>query len=514
METRTTKSFINVFFGLSQQLFSIIFSFITRTVFIHCLSKELLGVNSLFANILSILSLADLGLDTAMIYSLYKPLSENDEKKLSALVNYFKKLYLCVAGIILALGLGMLPFLDFLIGGSSNIPGLHIYYLIFLIDTCISYMLANRFTIINADQKSYVIKKYTFIFNGLKCIFQCTALIIFKNFILYLIVQVLFTFLLNIVCAQKAKKMYPYINNKIELPKENKREIFKNIKSLVFYKIGGIVFANSDNILISILLGVVLVGIYSNYLTLINAVNNVITIFFTAISFSVGNLIAVESKKQQYKVFQKLNFFSLFLFGIATVCFIVLLNDFVYLWIGKDFLIDIDVVIVIAINFYMQGILRPIWVYRDSAGLFKQVQFLPLVTSALNIVLSIILGLKFGLLGILGATVIARLLSNFWYEPYVLTKKYFKEGFCNYLKKLFKNIILIGFCSIIFMCLNSIIFTNTWFSLILMTLISFFGTLIIFIIGYHREQEFLFFVSLLKQATKKLCLKVIKKKCK
>lgn len=512
METRTSKSFINIFFGLGQQFFSILFSFITRTVFIHYLSKELLGVNSLFTNILSILSLADLGLDTAMIYSLYKPLSERDEEKLSALVNYFRKLYLGVAGIILVLGLAMTPFLNFLVGEDTHIEGLHIYYLIFLLDTCISYTLANRFAIVNADQKSYVIKKYTLIFNALKCLFQCLSLILFKSFLLYLVIQILSTFLLNLVCARQAKKMYPFIQQDVALSKENKKEIFLNIKSLIFYKIGGVVFANSDNILISVILGVVMVGIYTNYLTLINAVNNVITIVFTAVSFSVGNLIAKESKKQQYAVFQKLNFFSIFLFGIATVCFVVLLNDFVYLWIGNDFLLNMNVVVVVAINFYMQGILRPIWVYRDSAGLFKQVQFLPLVTSALNIIFSIILGLKFGLFGILDATVIARLLSNFWYEPYILTKHYFKNGFMDYMKKLLKNIIIIFLCSIIFAYINSFVFSYSWISMIFMAVITFVGTLIIFVLFYRKEDEFLFFKSLLFEIIKKFSAKLLRKK--
>lgn len=511
MESRTSKSFVNIFFGLGQQFFSIIFSFITRTVFIHYLSKELLGVNSLFANVLSILSLADLGLDTAMIYSLYKPLSEKNEQKLSALVNYFRKLYLGVAGIIFVLGIILMPFLRFLIGENTNINGLYIYYLIFLIDTCISYTLANRFAIVNADQKSYIIKKYTLFFNALKCFLQCLSLILFKSFLLYLIIQVLTTFLLNFVCAKKAKKLYPFIKKEEALSKTDKKEIFANIKSLIFYKIGGVVFANSDNILISAMLGVIMVGIYTNYLTLINAVNNIITIAFTAVSFSVGNLIAKESKKQQYAVFKKLNFFSLFLFGIATVCFVVLLNDFVYLWIGTDFLLNMNVVVVIAINFYMQGILRPIWVYRDSAGLFKQVQFLPLVTSALNIVFSIILGLKFGLFGILGATVIARVLSNFWYEPYILTKLYFKNGFIDYMKKLLKNIIIISICSIIFIYINSLVFSYNWTSMFLMAIITFVGTLIIFIVLYHKEEEFLFFKSLIIEITQKVYEKVLKK---
>ena len=306
--------------------------------------------------------------------------------------------------------------------------------------------------------------------------------------------------------------MYPFIQQDVALSKENKKEIFLNIKSLIFYKIGGVVFANSDNILISVILGVVMVGIYTNYLTLINAVNNVITIVFTAVSFSVGNLIAKESKKQQYAVFQKLNFFSIFLFGIATVCFVVLLNDFVYLWIGNDFLLNMNVVVVVAINFYMQGILRPIWVYRDSAGLFKQVQFLPLVTSALNIIFSIILGLKFGLFGILGATVIARLLSNFWYEPYILTKHYFKNGFMDYMKKLLKNIIIIFLCSIIFAYINSFVFSYSWISMIFMAVITFVGTLIIFVLFYRKEDEFLFFKSLLFEIIKKFSAKLLRKK--
>ena len=499
MGTRTSKSLMNIVFGIGFQFSLIITSFVTRTVFIHYLSKELLGINSLFTNILSILSLADLGFETAMLYSYYKPLAVKDELKLTSLTNYFKRIYIIISAVILFMGILLIPFLDFFLGNTPNIPNLTLYYLIFLVDICVSYLFASRTAIINADQKSFIIKKYSFILNLIKCLIQCLVLICFQNFLLYLLVQILYTAFLNILIVFKSRKMYPYISSKASLSKDEKRDIFKNVKSLIFYKFGGVIFANSDNIIMSILIGVVTVAIYSNYYTLINSVNSVITIVFTAISFSVGNLIASEQKNQQYAVFNKLNFFSFFILGISSVCLIILLNDFILLWIGKDFIVDMKIVIVMVINFYMQGILKPIWVYRDSAGLFKEVQFLPLFTSLLNIFFSIILGIKFGLFGVLLATIISRILSNFWYEPYLLIHNYFEGKFINYVKKLIKNIFITTVCIFIFSILNEFIFDNSWSSFILISIICSFGTLLIFTIFYIKDKDLLFFVSLIKK---------------
>lgn len=510
MESRTSKSFVNVTFGLIQQVCNILFTFVTRTVFVYFLSKELLGINSLFTNILSILSLADLGLDTAMLYSFYKPLADKDEDKLCALVSYFKKIYIYIAIIVFIVGLLSLPFLEVFIGKDVSIANVEIYYLIFLIDTCFTYLLANRFVIINADQKGYIVKKYTFIVNFLKCLTQCLIIIITKNFMLYLIVQISCNFILNLVCARKAKQLYPYISKNSKLDKSDKKEIFTNIKSLIFYKIGGVIFANSDNIIISIMFGVICVGLYSNYIVLVNAISNIIAIIFTSVSFSVGNLIASGDIKQQYNVFKKLNFFALVVFGIFSVCLTVLLNNFIYLWIGEEFLLGFDVLIAIVINFYMQGLLRPIWVYRDSAGLFRDVQFLPVITSAINIVLSIVLGIKFGVFGIIAATFIARILTNFWYEPYILVNNYFRESFKEYLISVIKNISVTILSCCIFYYISSLIFSATWISFILTLVITVIGTLIIFILFYKNNSEFKFYVNMLNSFINKFKSKIIK----
>ena len=430
--SRLYNSTKSIFFGGLQQFINVLLTFIVRTVFIKYLSVEYLGINSLFSNILTVFSIADLGFGTAILYSMYKPIAEHDEKKLAALMCFYKKIYSIVAIVILVLGLSLIPFLDFFVNDDS-IEGIEIYYILFLLDSVISYLLAYKVNIINADQKTYIIKKYTLIFNIIKAVLQCICIIVFKNFFSYVVIQILSTISINIYGAYISKKIYPFIENKEVLKKEEQKSILSNVKSLFIYKIGGIILNNTDNILISILLGVSTVGYYTNYATIITAINSFTNMIFTTITFSVGNLIASDSKEKQYSIFKKMCFLSTMLFSFLSICLIVLFNDLIVCWIGKTFVLDFYTVIAIVINFYMYGSLNTVFMFRDTTGLFNKMKYVAMITAFFNVVLSIIFGKSLGLFGILIATAVSRLLTNFWYEPYILYRDYFNKNYREYL---------------------------------------------------------------------------------
>ena len=506
MSNRINKSASNMLFGIVEQVVTLILTFVTRTVFIKVLNENLLGINGLFTNILSILSIAELGFGTAIIYGMYKPIAENDKHKIAALINYYKKIYNILAILIAIVGIAIIPFLKYLINVEGEIKNLVLYYIIFLSDTVCSYLLASKIAIIQANQNYYIIKRYSTFFVVLKNILQILSLIIFKDFIIYLVIQVMITFLTNLYGAFKAKKLYPYAFEKAELEKDEKKKLLDNVKAIAVYKLGGAIMCNTDNILISVISGTVNVGLYSNYNMITSAINRFISIIFNSITASVGNLNAGEDNKRKISIFYDIVFLTNWLVGFSTISIFVLSNDFIGLWIGDKFVLDIFTLLAIALNFYLVGILNPILTYRDTTGIFKQTKYVFLVTAIINLILSIVLGNIWGIFGILIASFIAREMTNSWYEPYILFKDYFRTSPKKYLRMRIINLILIIINSIILVGIFRLLKTyieNVFLCFIFEVILTGLLSNIIFYIAYRNKEELKYFKNLILNFLKK-----------
>lgn len=421
--SRTRKSLLNLEVTVFTQVANLLIKFINRTIFIRILGVEILGINGLYTNILTLLSMAELGLGNAVIYSMYKPLKNNDTKKISALITFYKKIYTVIIFVILIVGFSFLPFLNYIINVEVPIANFKLYYILFLFDTVVSYIFCYKQSIINADQKVYIIKIINFIVQVLQFIIQIAVLLLFKNYILYLIVQVFCTLLNNVLCSLLANKKYPYIKESVELSKKEKRDIFSNVKSLFMYKISGTILNNTDNIFISILIGTTMVGYYSNYFMVISALNGIIYLVFNSATASIGNLMADDDKDKQNEIFLQLNLLCFILTGICAIELFGIFNDFIKLWIGGEFILSNWVVYITIINLYIYNMQIPVWIYRDTTGLFKDAKSATIVLTAMNIILSYIFGKIFNLFGILFATAISRLLVTTWQQPFILYKK-------------------------------------------------------------------------------------------
>lgn len=448
-ETRLKKSFRNLSVGIVYQVSCLFLNFITRTIFIHELGAEYLGINGLFTNILTFLSLAELGIGNAIVYSMYKPLAKKDIQKLTALMNFYRKMYRIIAIIIFVIGVALIPFLPYLVKTETVIPNLTLYYFLFLLNSMSSYLFAYKSSIIIADQQVYITKVYALIFLILQFILQVSILYLTHNYVLYLLAQIICTFGNNIACAIKAKKKYPFIAEKGELSKKEKKDIFSNVKSIFIYKISGTIVNNSDNILISIMLGTIVVGYYSNYFLIVSALTGLIDVLFTSVNASIGNINAEDNTLKKYQIFNVLNFLSFWIFGYFYVGLMLLFNDFITLWIGTEFVLSGPVVFTIVLNFYILGILNPVWIYRDTTGLFRDTRTVSMVLAILNLVLSIIFGHFFGLFGILFATAISRIFTTFWFYPLMLYKKIFKRSAIEYFVYQLKYFLLVVFAFIV-----------------------------------------------------------------
>lgn len=428
-QSRTANSMRNIVFGVGGQVLNIIMSFIMRTVFIHTLDKVYLGVNGLFTNILMVFSLADLGVGTAIIYALYKPIARQDTKKIQALMNLYGKAYPIIGCAVIAMGLLMTPFLDIFVKTDTYIPDLQIIFLLFVLNTASTYFLSYKGTLITANQKNYIVTNVVYLSSIACYALQIVVMVLTKNYILTLSIQVATNMLQNVITMIIANRMYPYIKgrNKERLPKAEKKQIYKNVGSLVFYRVGQVVINGTDSIVISSFISIVTAGAYSNYVLITTTVKNLLQQVFHAITASVGNLAAVETEERKYEVFRYTYFANFWMFGFAAVCLYALLTPFVTIWMANDpnlaeLILDEGTVILVVIAFYMTGMRNSLITFRDTLGVFREGRFIPLMGAAVNIAISIWLAQSMGIHGVFIGTVISMCVM-LCMEPVILYKK-------------------------------------------------------------------------------------------
>lgn len=489
-DSRTANSLRNISFSIFNQLLNVFLSFASRTAFIICLNVDYLGISGLFGDIFSMLCLADLGFGTAMTYSMYKPLAEKDYDKLAGLINFYKKVYRVIASAITIIGIALIPFLPYLVNTEATIPRLNLYYILMLANVVSSYLVVYKTSIISADQKTYLTTKYTSIFSIIRTICSIIFLFITHSYIVYLIIQVVFTYATNFFNSYIAEKNYPYIKKKVKLPKEETKGIFSNIKSVFLYKISSVLITATDNTLISVIVSTTAVGYYSNYTIITNKIYNLANTVFYSLTASIGNLIVKENYERRYQIFEIMQSVSLILTTFCLTCLFFLQEDFIRLWLGEQFLLDKMVLYAMLTNFYFSIILMPIWVFREATGLYQKTKYVMLMTALINVVVSILLGRIMGLAGIIFATSISRLTTYFLYEPFLLFKKYFGRScavfFAGIIKSMLATVVVFGAVYYV----SSFIEVTNWFWFILKAVIVGNTSLLLVVVIYHRTEGF------------------------
>ena len=424
-------------------------TFISRKLFIKYIGIEYLGINGLFANVLTLLSLADLGVGTAMNVSLYKPIAEHDTRKLSALLNYFRQLYHLIAITVFLIGVALTPFLKYIINMDRDIPHLYWYYVIFVAKNAVSYLFAYKSSVIRADQKRYLVDKVDIYTSVCKVLLQFVAVITLHSYLVYILIDVAQIIVYNVALSVVADQIYPFLSKCEKLDKGEKRGIFSDISSVFLYKVSYSLLNGTDNILMSMIVGTVYVGIYSNYLTIASNLESFVALLFTALTASVGNLIATADSTQRYKTFNIMQMVSFWLCGNICVSLLFLTQDFVQMWFGKELLLDNLTVIAIVLNTFFSICMQPIWTFREGTGMYRQIRYIMFVTAMLNLVLSIVLGKWLGISGILFATSISKICTYFWYEPNILFRDFFQQSVKGYYLNYFMNVMLILFCGVV-----------------------------------------------------------------
>lgn len=436
--SRTEYSLLNIIAGVGGYIINTVLGFICRMVFVKCLATDYLGVNGLFTNILSMLSLAELGIGGAIVYALYKPIAENNEKKIASLVRVYGTAYKIIGIVVGLVGICLMPFLNIIITEQPNISeSIYVLYLVNLFNTVITYFYSYRSSLLIAAQQNYIVVGINYVVTILQSILQMLALVGTHNYMAYILIQTAGTAIYNVAVSKIAVKRFPCIADKnIEpLPPKEKKALFRDIKDLTFYKISGLLVNSTDNILITFFQGLATTGIASNYTLLVNTLNSLLGQIFNSLTASIGNHNATESEEKKYEMFQFMNFMNFWIFGFAGLGIVFCSSDLVRLCFGEMYVMPGRIPLVIALNFYTVGMMNAIWTYKHTLGLFRYGRFLQIITGLLNILFSVILGKSGGLFGILFATFLARACTNLWYDVYAVYKHGFHKSPVQYLKR-------------------------------------------------------------------------------
>lgn len=442
MATRTDKAIRNMVYNATGQVLALAANFIVRTVFLKTLSADYFGVSGLFSNILIILSLAELGIGNAIIFSMYYPFANKDEEKVASLLKFYRIVYFAIGILVALLGCLLIPFLPALVG-NKEIENLTIIYLMYLLNTVVSYFFSYKRSLLIADQKSYICMLYQNSFFTIQYLIQSIFLWKTHNFLIYLVIQLITTITINIAISRRVDILYPkFVKSKSakSLDSNSRKAIIEDIKAIFLQRIGDVIVSNTDNILISIFVGIQVVGYYSNYILIVTAVMLVINEFFNGCTASIGNLNVDEGGERVFEVYRLLLFIEFWICGFVMTALFYVFNPFISFWVGKSYTLDISSVLLICVVFYFNQMRRIHIIMKEAIGIFKEDRIRPVLHAIANLLFSIWLGGKFGLNGILAGTILSMVLTTFWMEPYIL----YRHGFHRSVNEFFTQFILNG----------------------------------------------------------------------
>lgn len=427
---RSKNVVFNAITNIIGQLIILIMNFISRKLFLTILDANYLGVSGLFSNVITVLSLAELGIGSTITFSLYKPLKNEDNDTIRALMNLYKKIYRIIGISIFLIGIAITPVALYMTNLKKSIPHLALIYFMFVGNAAISYFYSYSRTLIAADQKEYRLALIDYLTKILLVLFQMFFLYMTGSFIVYLIIQILMTYLQNYFVYKKVYKLYPVMSMKgtVKLSVDEIQILKKNNLAMIIYKFAIVIVSGTDNLIISKLLGTIWVGFYSNYSMIILSIQTIISKVISATTASIGNVLVSSDIKQSYLIYETLQYICFIIYGTVSIFLIVLLNPFICLVYGDEYVLEFITVITLVINFYLLGMQGSSSNFRDAFGLFWEGKFRPLLQGILNLVISILLVLWMkNITAVFLGTIISRICTITWIDPYIVHKYGFKN---------------------------------------------------------------------------------------
>lgn len=450
--TRTKNTIRNIYWGIINRIIVLVLPFFTRTVIIKFLGADYLGLGSLFTSILHVLSLAELGFSSAVVFSMYKSIANEDKDMICALLNLYKKAYKVIGFLIFIFGIAMIPLLDNFIKGSyPNKINIYLLYIIYLLNTTLSYWLfAYKRSLFAAHQRNDIISRIETVTKIIQNLSQIAVLMIFRNYYLFVIVSIITTILDNFIVAVLSKKQFPEYVCRGKIQESMRKDITKRISGLMITKIASTTRTTFDSIFISSFIGITTVAIYGNYFYIMSSVHSILIIFITAIRAGVGNSMVTESVEKNYQDMKRFNFIYAWISGWCTICLASLYQHFMLLWVGRELMFSTPVMLLFSAYFYIltMGDIR--YIYHEAAGLWWEGRYRAILEAIANLVLNLLFVSRWGVFGIVLGTLISMLVINFGYGSTIVFKHYFKNY---YVSEFFKQHMLY----LVVTCINCII---------------------------------------------------------
>lgn len=493
---RIQKAGKNIIFGYISNLVILLVNFIQKTVFIYVLGRTLSGVNGVYTDVLSVLSLTELGIGTALNYSLYKPVAERDIEKVKSYMRFYKKAYLTIAGVIAVLGLAISPFLKFILKNPGNltVSELTLYYYLFLFNTVISYFVTYKYSLVNAEQKNYIQTNITTLTKLATATVQIAVLLLFRNFLFYLLAQSAVELLQKIFVTVYLNRMYPYLRDKDvkKLTAQETQVVATKTKALICHKVGDVARLQTDKIIISSFVSVDTAAVVDNYVYIITYVGNFVNIIFDSVIAGFGNVVATESKEKQYLLFKVYRFFACWLFGFGAVGFFHLLTPFIgSVWLrDESWTLPGITVTLLVMDFYLKGGRTVLLNFKIASGLFEQDRFLPLIQGAVNLVVSVVLVMKIGVTGVYVGTLVSGILANL-IRPGIIYRVCFDRKAGAYFKDSVKYIgVILAVGAAITPLRHVVMGEITIFTFALMVVLITLLYNLVFLAVFHKAEEF------------------------
>ncbi len=502
---RTKNATRNIIYGIILKVYQILIPFIMRTLMIYFMGVKYLGLNSLFTSILQVLNLAELGVGSAMVFNMYKPIVDDDTKTICALLNLYKNYYRIIGAVIAGAGIILLPFVPKLINGS--VPediNIYILYLMNLALTVISYWLyAYKTSILQAFQRTDIISKITFLINTLQYILQIIIVIVAKNYYLFVIVALFSQALNNIVTAVVVNRIYPQYRAEGKLENNMITDINRCIKDLFTSKLGTVIINSADSIVISAFLGLSMLAIYQNYFFILNAIIGFVTIIFTSCTAGIGNSILTETLEKNFNDFKKFTFIISWIAGFCVTCLLCLYQPFMEIWVGKSLQLNFSVVICLCIYYYIYEINQLLNLYKDAAGMWHEDRYRPLFTALLNLFLNLVMVNIWGIYGVVLSTVISMIFLGMpWLLKNLFTVLFEKKYLMIYFKSLIYYMVIVFLGAVLTYVCCCFIKTNAILTVIIRLLICCVIPNFVYYLCYKNKKEFKDSIKIIDKITK------------
>lgn len=456
MGERVHRSVMNIKVGMLFYVLSLFLAFFSRKIFLDCLGTEFIGLTNILMNIMSYLSVAELGIGTSIVYFLYKPLQEDNHEKINEVMSMLAYLYRCIGAIIGICGLIVSFFFPWWFDNlTTGLPLVYFAFFSFLASSVSGYIFNYKQLLVSANQKQYMVNAYFQTIGIVQSLVQILLAYYYRNLYLWVVVCLVFTIIGIIIFNIRIRQLYPWLSINLKEGRNNLKkypEVLKKTRQIFVQKIKDLILYKSDELLVGIFVSVVQVAFYGNYTIITNKLNFLVNILSDGMNAGVGNLVAEGNEKNTMKVFWELTAIRFLIVGIVVFSLLLFLQPFVTCWFGAQYRLSDLIIYLLIFNIFIHLSRGVVQMYLSAYGLYQDV-WAAWTELFLNIAVTLALAPFFGIVGILLGKIISVFFISFFWKPFFL----FSKGFHKSVVEYWRGMVSYYGIFILFLCITLVI---------------------------------------------------------